>query len=89
MSKKYYRVLKDLPAVDEGAILEDVGNGYAPISDIWNNEGTDPNGTKFASYAIEHQPEWFERVYETSIFGKAAYATKEAAQALAKKMFRP
>lgn len=81
---KHYRVIKDHPLWEVGAILEkgDDGYNYKPISEIWTKDLVGEDIQDFAEGAslVENQPEWFERVYEISILGKAKYLSKEAAK---------
>lgn len=83
---KFYRVKKDSFLWHKGAILEENGNGYKPINDIW--DVTDHNRDEYiSSQIIENCPEYFERVYEASKFGKAVFVTKEKAREVAGKYF--
>ena len=62
-TKKYYQLLKDMPALEEGAIVVEsyATSGYSPINDIWNKiDGHNPN---IAADSVEKCPEWFQRVY--------------------------
>lgn len=90
---KYYRVKKDTFMWDEGAILKYDGSlgghgGYQPVSDIWNAIDLKDVDEYISGHIIENNPEWFERVYEISVFGKITYGTKEAAKAAATKLFK-
>lgn len=80
---KHYRIIKDHPLWDVGAILEKQDEAYRAISDIWTKElpsaEDHSNWTEGASL-VENQPEWFERVYEISVLDKAKYLTKDAAK---------
>lgn len=92
MSKKYYRVIKDHPLWEVGAILEKQDDGYALTDDFWNKDfpgDHDFSGYTEDRYLVENQPEWFERVYEMSHLGKLVYLTKEEAKAQAAKFFKP
>lgn len=82
---KFYRVKKDTPAWEAGAILKhDSDKSYSPISDLWNTEAADEaiKDTPLCMRAalIENCPEWFERVYEVSVLGKSKYLIKEGAK---------
>lgn len=90
-SKKFYRVKKDTFMWAKDAILEldpDIGSkgGYIAITDLWDNVELD--GEYISSRIIEAQPDWFERVYEMSKFGKAVYVTKDKARQMATKFFK-
>lgn len=90
MAKKYYRVKKDTFLWVKGAVLEydadNSDNGYLPINDLWNTEANEESEYITAAN-IENNPDWFERVYEASSFGKLTYVTKEKARTLANKFF--
>jgi len=86
---KYFIVKKDTPLWLKGAILKptDTENGYNAISDLWDaNEKI--NNEYLTATIIESQPEWFERVYETSILGKAKFLTKEKAREFYNQTFK-
>jgi hypothetical protein len=89
---KYYRVLKDLPTLDAEAILKSDSDGnYIPIEDFWCTDAVkdgDINMSYLAGYAVEHAPDWFERVYEMSAFGKMVYVTKDEAIKQASRFFK-
>lgn len=76
---KYYRVIKDTPLWEEGAILEldpSLSNkgGYSPLEDIWNKT---KDQTEYLSLnLIEQNPDFFERVYKSEI-EKLAFITAE------------
>lgn len=82
MSDKMYRVKKDTPQWEEGAIVKKDNDGdYSAISNLWDTPATQ----KMDHYVetekiIENSPGWYERVYEVSVLGKAKYLTKEAAK---------
>lgn len=93
MSDVYYRVLKDTPSLDKGAILKKTADGhYRPISDIWYTPAgatlIDDNYSKFTGKVIESSPEWHERIYEVGILGKTSFVTKEVAKATYSKLFK-
>jgi len=86
MSKKFYRVIKDLPQWSEGAIVKLDDGGYVTISDLWNTEATDiaekdDDTICIRAKVVENSPEYFERVYEVGVLGKTKYLAKEAARA--------
>lgn len=77
----FYRVLKDTPAWDAGAILKRIGDNYQTISDLWGTKAADECENYYESYHIvEGAPDWYERVYEVSVLGKAKYLSREAAK---------
>ena len=62
---KYFRVIKDNPLWDVGAILSNSKHDRQclPIEDIWNKNN---HHTEYLSIEIvENQPEFFERVYKS------------------------
>lgn len=80
---KFYRVLKDTPVWEAGAILTKNSDGdYEAISDLWNTDATDKHKDIIIELdtIVENSPEWFERVYEVKVLGKAKYLAKEAAK---------
>lgn len=79
---KFYKTLKDLPGWDAGAILEETENGnFAPISDLWDTDAVeDVEDYAENGDVVKNSPDWFERVYEVSVLGKAKYLAKEAAK---------
>lgn len=86
---KYYRVLKDSPLWEEGAILSNDGSGYAAISDLWDT--CDTIDSEYLSTRIVENPDlsdWFERVYHIKGLGKGKYVTKKAAKALHNKDYK-
>lgn len=90
---KHYRVIKDHPLWEVGAILAqgDDDDSYRAISDIWTKELKNDNNTSNwteGKSLVEGQPEWFERVYEVSVLGKAKYLSKEAAKNAHNKLYK-
>lgn len=80
---RYYRVRQDTFMWDKGAILKYNSNygsqgGYQAISDIW--DACDLTDEYISTPIIEKNPEWFERVYEVTVLGKAKYLAKDAAK---------
>lgn len=73
---KYYRVIKDTFLWEEGAILKEREDkiGYEPLCDVWNK--FEDQNEYISKRIIENNPEWFERVYESSL-EKAVFVTKE------------
>jgi len=78
---KYYRVKQDTFMWDKGAILKKDEDGYRSISDLWNH--VDIGEEYISKYIIEDKDnaDFFERVYEVSVLGKAKYLAKDAAKA--------
>lgn len=82
MANKFYRVIKENPLWQVGAILENKENGYFPLdgSDIWDM--TDVNGCEYLSARIvEISPDYFQRVYPINLISKTVYKLKEDAKA--------
>lgn len=86
---KFYKVIKDHPIWEVGAIIStERGNNYYPIDDIWTktdargNDFQDDNGDPFgeATNIVENQPEWFERVYKVKLLGAARYLSRAKAK---------
>ena len=72
---KYYRVTKDNPLWEVGAILKDSeGNGYVGVEDIWDKHKS--MSEYLSCNIIENSPEFFERVY-TDNLEKMIFKTKE------------
>lgn len=76
---KYYRVIKDNPLWEVGAVLGQnargvCSNGYVGIEDIWDKH---KNMSEYLSFnIIENSPEFFERVYADNL-EKMIFKTKE------------
>lgn len=91
---KFYRVIKDHPLWEIGAILEGkkqtTGDGlnYSPISGIWQKIEKCSENWWEGDELVENQPEWFERVYEVGVLGKAKYLSKAAAQKAHDELYR-
>lgn len=69
---KYYRVIKEHPLWEEGAILANTanGNGYTSIEQLWNR--VDKTEQYFEGELVVEAPEnshWFERVYKDTVSG--------------------
>lgn len=90
MSKNYYRVLKETPLWEEGAIIENngEGGGYRPIDSVFVKDvkGIDDSWYE-GDDAVENQPDWFERVYPIGKLNKTAFGTKKQAQAAAAALY--
>ena len=88
---KFYKVIKDHPIWEIGAILsnERGANYYYPTSDLFvkDIEGVDENWYEGAKL-VENQSEWFERVYEIKLLGKAKYLAKEAARKAHEELYK-
>ena len=77
--KKYYRVKKDTPIWDAGAIIAtDCSGDYRALEDVWNR--SDKKGSVYAEsdeiVEASKNEEFFERVY-ASKSEKALFVTKE------------
>jgi hypothetical protein len=77
MTTKYYRIIKDHPLWEVGAILSNEGHSggtYSPIEDIWSKiEGCDDYTD--GKTMVENQPEFYERVYKDRL-DKMIFYTK-------------
>ena len=81
---KYYRVIKDTPLWEEGAILSCNARGlqgYVGVEDIWDKH---ENMNEYLSANIvENCPEFFERVYADNL-DKMVFKTKEQLKTIIK-----
>lgn len=81
---KYYRVIKDHPLWEVGALLSNTTNPsyYQPLDDLHVKSLSGVEGEKWHEGAalVENQPEWFERVYKVSVLKQTKYLAKEAAR---------
>lgn len=82
---KFYRVVKDHPAFEVGAILqrEEGDDSYSPVSDVFVKEIKDVDLSDFAEDAtlVEGQAEWFEKVYPIGKLEKMLFGNRKQAQA--------
>lgn len=87
MSKKHYRVEKDTPLWEKGAILQHMSisgsrdGGYRAISDLW--DATKELGDEYLSVRIveaEDNSTFFVRVYDVNILGKVKYLVRDDAK---------
>lgn len=74
---RYYRVIKDTPLWEVGAILGNIDDRvqYVAIEDVWNKIEKCENFYEHSNI-IEHSPEFFERVYKDQL-DKAIFYTKD------------
>ena len=75
---KYFRVIKDNPLWEVGAIISNQRNQnwYYPINNVWLKVEKDDD--EFLSAPIiETQPDFFERVYKSE-WEKMVFLTKDA-----------
>lgn len=89
---KYYRVIKDTPMWDKGAILEYDENlgrtgGYRTKTDLFDR--VEAMNEYLSTHFIEDEvnKEFFERVYPVTTAHDKKYLSKVDAQALQEKMF--
>jgi len=85
---KYYRVIKDNPIWEIGAILEqkdfDEHKGYEAIEDIWDKH---KNHLEYLTATIvEGSPDFFERVYRSET-DKMVFKTTEEMKKLYSRFF--
>lgn len=77
---RFYKVIKETPAWDVGAIIKhDGSDGYVALNDLFNKEHTG-RGYFESGTIIENSPEWFERVYPVSLVTKTVYKAKAEAR---------
>jgi hypothetical protein len=88
---KFYKVIKDTPVWEVGAILTQDGEdeSYSAINDLFTKDIKDvDNDYSELEAVVENCPDFFERVYEVKLLGKAKYLNKlqarEAHEALYK-----
>lgn len=82
---KFYKLVKDTPALEEGAILEESSSDdeglYRPISDLWDTLAAEKCENYWeSSDIIENSPEWYVRVYKVGVLGKSKYLVKTEAR---------
>lgn len=82
MSDKFYRVVKDTPEWEVGAILKRVDDNrlYLPVNDLFNKY----EETEIGEYhtIVESTPDFFERVYPVDLLSKTVYKLKAEAREL-------
>lgn len=83
MSDKYYKVIKDMPAMQKGGIFvkKEGSSEYSPLNDLHvqpclENRG---NWTELSA-VVENSPEFFTRVYPVNLLTKIVYKSKEEAR---------
>ncbi len=84
--EKFYKVMKDTVLLNAGAIIKKEGKGYSyqVASDLWNTDAVkEGSNIDLNEYAVEHAPEWYERVYEVIDGGRKFYVSKGEAIARA------
>lgn len=89
MSVKYYRVLKDTPLWNEGAIISnEVSSRYSAVNDLW--DALDLNNEYLTCHIIEspNNSQFFERVYPVGKLEKMLFGNKKQAQAAASVMYK-
>lgn len=87
---KFYRVLKESPLWDEGAIISDEtygsGNGYKAIDQVYVHDKCEHE--YISSPIVESQPDWFERVYPVNLVSKTVYKLKAEAKEILSKLHK-
>lgn len=91
-STKYYRLTKDYPIWEKGAILSNEENSekYTPISDVWCRDldnGKSTEGFWDSASLVENMAEWFERVYPIGDLKKRMFGNRIQARAAADVMY--
>lgn len=88
---KFYRVIKDHPLWEVGAILSNEQNSerYKPIDDLWTRDikGIDDTYYETAN-VVENQPEWFEHVYKVNVLKQVKYLSKTAARQMHDELYQ-
>lgn len=84
---KYYRVVKDHPMWEVGAIIEKKEGSYHAVSDLWDRHDF-LNSSWYEAGQLVEASDFFERVYNTSWLGKQVYLTKDKARKMADDLFK-
>jgi hypothetical protein len=87
MNEKFYKVIKDTPAWDVGAILKGDANGYVSIEKLWDKEAT-KSDYKMSGSIVEGNPDFFQKVYPVNLLTKTVYKLKEEAKELIEKNYK-
>lgn len=88
---KHYRVIKEHPLWEVGAILTNEHGGYKAVDDFWTKEIkgiSDTSDYTEGEDLVEHQTEFFERVYKVNILKQVQYVSKEKAKDIHKKLYK-
>jgi hypothetical protein len=88
---KFYRVIKDHPLLDVGAILsnEKESRAYCPINDLFTKDVKDIDEDWYEmADLVENQPEWFERVYKATLATQTKYLAKDKAREIYDKLYQ-
>lgn len=91
---KFYKVIKDHPYWEVGAIVSDTGpekngrNYYKAINELWIKDIEKPGDLNEYPEVVEGSTEFFERVYEVSLATKVKYLAKDAAREAVSKFYK-
>lgn len=81
---KYYRVIKDTPNWDEGAVIQSSGGGqFAVVDELYARDGIPAGYDSMYPQVVEHKDnaQFFERVYPVqSKMSETKYVTKAEAK---------
>lgn len=87
MSDKYYRVIKDTPQWEVGAILKNnSAGGYVSIDELFNKDYLFSDYYE-AKSVIEGAVDYFQRVYPVNLITRTVYKIKEEAKAAIAKQY--
>lgn len=93
---KFYRVIKDHPYWEVGAIISNDGeegsdqkkNNYSAISELWNKEQHEMESPEEYREVVEKSPDYFERVYKVSVLKQVKYLPKDKARKLHDNLYK-
>ena len=89
---KYYKVIKDHPLFEVGAIVynEDDTSQYVPINRVWYKELRNINMDDFyeCQNIVENSKDFFEEVYPIGNLKKMMFGNKKQAQAAAAALYK-
>jgi hypothetical protein len=89
--EKFYRVLKENPLWEVGAIIngdDENDKGYSAIDPVFE-KGEYIGGEYLSWGVIENSPEYFQRVYKLDTISKVVYETRDKVVEALKKGFKP
>ncbi len=88
-SGKFYRVIKDHPLWDVGAIVKknEGSEEYQAIDDLFAKEYLEPDSDYTESDTVVEKSGWFERVYPVNLLTKTVYKLKAEAKEMMEKEY--
>jgi hypothetical protein len=94
---RYYRVVKDHPYFDKGAIVSNECDGsseekkkanYSAVDEYWIKEIKGLESPEEYKEVVETCTDWFERVYPVKGVRKVIYLSREAARKAHEKLYQ-